>query len=69
MGMEMERHNWEYLSNSTRYSFLGTYSDLENEMKLVYIQINWFRDISVSLNFCPQIINARIEKLVLKVFI
>lgn len=39
-GMEMEGCNWKYLNNPTRYSFLGLYSDLENQMNLDYIQIN-----------------------------
>ena len=30
--MEMEEHNQEYLSNPTKYAFVGVYSDLENEM-------------------------------------
>ena len=30
--MEMEEHNQEYLSNPTKYAFVGIYSDLENEM-------------------------------------
>ena len=28
----MEEHNQEYLSNPTKYAFVGIYSDLENEM-------------------------------------